>query len=1241
MKKIYKFLVLLSFFALSACGGGGDSAGQSSDSIPVLSITDVSVSEGETGTQLTFSVSLSKMSDSAVTVDYATSDGTATAGEDYAGVAGTLTIDAGMTGGEINVAVVGDSMYEGDETLTLNFSNVSGATLANTVVTGTILNDDPLPSVSISDASVAEGNSGTTNLIFTVSLGSVSSLPVSLEYVTVDGVALSASDFVTVSDIATIAAGETSTTITVSVNGDAEVEGDETFIVVLSNPSGATISDAEATGTILNDDGVVSVGLSIASVSVSEGTGSSSEMIFTVSLSSPSAADVSVDYGTNNGTAFATLDFLSTSGTLTIPAGQTTGQIVVSIVGDGFVEADETFTITLSNPSTNATLLAGTATGTIVNDDAHLISVSDVQVKEGDGGTKKVVFYLNSEYAIAQQSVSFDYTTVNGSAMAGEDYTAVSGSVSFNPGELLWTAVSVDINGDIVVEQDETFTLQLSGATGVSFSANSITATILNDDADVSVANTRALEGDSGPVDLVFTISLDQPLAGDVSFDFATGIGSADNGIDYTGVSGRATINAGNTQTTVAVSVSGDTDVEQNEIVPFVISNVSGAVLGRSVAFGIIENDDGGKQVNLPITGQNECFDGNGDPIACAGTGQDGEHRSGSGFLTPRFMNNGDGTVVDSLTGIVWPADGNIMSSRDPGYDREGVADDGIVTWQAALAYVAKLNEESYLGYNDWRLPNRNELRSLINYGVADNAVELHSNGFSNYASSYWSSSSYFSADAVSAAAWVVNMVSGYIFPMDKSELVVAFMGVVPVRGGNMGYAKVPLTAQTQCYSFDGTMISCDGTGQDGEYQQGIHWPEPRFSTGAGTTVTDSLTGLIWAPDANVMATRDPTFDTEGNSGDGKVSWQTALDYVAKLNAEAYLGYRDWSLPNVNELQSLINIENQMTAYPQLSGWLYSNGFSNIGDQYWSSTTYRIFPGTAWSVHVGSSALVLPYAGAMPAAGKSVQYYVWPVRRAIISLSINSNADDMGPEISSDDLSLYFHSNRAGGQGGIDIWVSSRATTGTGWSGAVNLGAAINSAADDRAPTVSQDNLTLIFASNRNGNNDLYVSTRASVSDPWGSPVGIGASINTANDESGPSLSTDGLALYFHSDRPGGLGAADIYVSTRAGTSDPWGAPTPVSVVNSAEFDVAPDVSADGLALYFHSPRLQGVGGHDIWVSKRATTADAWGTPEVLVSPINTFAIETGASISNDNRTLYFSSDRIGSTGRDIWQFTW
>ena len=167
-------------------------------------------------------------------------------------------------------------------------------------------------------------------------------------------------------------------------------------------------------------------------------------------------------------------------------------------------------------------------------------------------------------------------------------------------------------------------------------------------------------------------------------------------------------------------------------------------------------------------------------------------------------------------------------------------------------------------------------------------------------------------------------------------------------------------------------------TEDDGELQKGIAWPGTRFTTNADTTVTDHLTGLVWAPNGNLMPTRDSDWDADDVANDGKVTWQHALDYVAKLNSESYLVHTDWRLPNVNELESLMHAE--YTKETACSGpcasnsdWLNTQGFSNVsGGYYWMSTTCAVDTSNAWFIDT--------WRGYMGFDSKLDVLYVWPVR---------------------------------------------------------------------------------------------------------------------------------------------------------------------------------------------------------------------------------------------------------------------
>ncbi len=262
--------------------------------------------------------------------------------------------------------------------------------------------------------------------------------------------------------------------------------------------------------------------------------------------------------------------------------------------------------------------------------------------------------------------------------------------------------------------------------------------------------------------------------------------------------------------------------------------------------------------------------------------------------------------------------------------------------------------------------------------------------------------------------------------------------------------------------------------------------------------------------------------------------------------------------------------------------------------------------------------------------------------------TVNTPSDDGPGSISADGLSLYFASNRAGGFGSYDTWVTTRATKGGVWGIPVNLGPTVNSATGDDHPSISADGLSLYFVSNRaggSGSQDLWVTTRATLSDPWGAPVNLGSTVNSSNFEEWPAISADGLLLFFYSG-PGSnsSGPHDIWVTRRATVSDPWGQALNMGLgINSSASDGVPWISADGLELYFSSWRTGGYGAGDIYVTRRSTKNDPWGEPVNFGPVVNSAYNEVSASLSPDGRVLLFSDLLDGTPrpgghgGADMW----
>ena len=227
--------------------------------------------------------------------------------------------------------------------------------------------------------------------------------------------------------------GDTTAQIIVKVVGDILVEPDETFYVNLSNPANATINVGRAQGTILNDDAMPVIDISDAAVKeggLVEGNSGTTPAVFTVKLSAPSAEPVTVKYATADGTANAGSDYIATTGTLTFAPGQTEQTITVLILGDTLDEADETFYVNLSGAS-NSSIGRAQGIGTILNDDAPpVLNINDVQVLEGNSGTTPAVFTVTLS-APSGLEVAVNFATADGTALAGQDYQATQGTLHF------------------------------------------------------------------------------------------------------------------------------------------------------------------------------------------------------------------------------------------------------------------------------------------------------------------------------------------------------------------------------------------------------------------------------------------------------------------------------------------------------------------------------------------------------------------------------------------------------------------------------------------------------------------------------------------------------------------------------------------------------------------------------------------------------------------------------------------
>jgi Tol biopolymer transport system component len=595
-------------------------------SLPSLSIIDTSVVEGDSGIrQVNYFIGMPVPLAAPVTFDLATADGSAVAGSDFVAHTWTgVTIPAGETSTTVALEIVGDTVTEGYEGFNLYLANVSGARVADGQALVLIGNDDvaqaPMPSLSIGDASIVEGNSGTQTLAFDVTLSAAPTTNVTFAIATANGTALAGTDYVAKAVAgATIPAGVTSYTLLVTVNGDVTYENSETFQVQVSNVSGATVADGSAVGTIANDDAMPS--LSIADVSLSEGYSGTQNATFVVTRSGPTSLPVTFDLATADGTATAGTDYVARSLTgLTITPGASTAFFTVAVNGDTAIEANETFQVNLANVA-GATVTDGQAVGTIANDDfPPSLSIADVSIAEGNSGTRLATFTVQLS-APATVPVTYDIATANGTATAPADYTAKSLVGQVIPVGATSATFTVSVNGDVGIEPNETFTVATGGVTGATVWDGSAVGTITNDDTlpALSIADVSIAEGNNGAKLATFTISLSSTSATAVSFNAATANGTAVAPGDYAAKSASGlVIAAGALSTTFTVSIKGDKQVEPNETFFVNLGGVAGANLADGQAVGTIVNDDGAALSLARVTTgglYDDIDDGRGEPV--------------------------------------------------------------------------------------------------------------------------------------------------------------------------------------------------------------------------------------------------------------------------------------------------------------------------------------------------------------------------------------------------------------------------------------------------------------------------------------------------------------------------------------------------------------------------------------------------------------------------------------------------
>lgn len=605
--RIFRSPAILAAFALfvAGCGGtgGGSSATATAVAVPTVTINGTSVVESDTA--VTVMVSLSAASDVTVSVSYSTEADTATAGEDFVAISGTLVFSPGSTSLPIEVPITDDGVGEPDEQFRIKLVEVENGTLSSDLAIVTIQDNDGTPSnpnptpnpgttpqepvLMVSDAQASEG-SGTVEFGYTLSFASSDAS--TFRYDTQSNSATAGSDFAATSGTITINAGVTFGRISVNLIDDSTIESTEEFSLNLSAPVGLQLASNSAIATIEDDDSAAQANLpevSIADASASEASGSIS---FNVTLSTSSSSAVTLSYSTADGSANAGQDYVASNGTVTFEPGSTSKTLLVDLIDDQINEADEVFDLVLSSPS-GAAISRSSAQGIISdNDSAPSISIGDVSTGEAAGSARLSLTLSQASVS----SIRVSYATVAGSATPGSDFTARSGDLYFSPGSVL-RYLDIPIANDSVDESDESFSVQLSNPVNATLASASAAVTIVDNDSatgsiELSIADLVVTEGDSGNTNASIIVSLNSPSTSAVTASYAASAGTASAGSDYNLSAGSITIPAGQLSASIAVAIVGNTTVESSESFTVTLSSPSGATIADGTATITIVDDD-------------------------------------------------------------------------------------------------------------------------------------------------------------------------------------------------------------------------------------------------------------------------------------------------------------------------------------------------------------------------------------------------------------------------------------------------------------------------------------------------------------------------------------------------------------------------------------------------------------------------------------------------------------------------
>lgn len=516
-----------------------------------------------------------------VTVDFTTSDGTAIGGIDFTGLVGTVTFVDGQSTATGLVAIVDNSMLNSNKTLNVHLSNVTGGAVIGT-------RSDAVVTIKENE-SIALGTFGFSKVVntateigktvtLTISRTGGSSGTVSVDFYTEDGAATAGTDYTATNGTLVFGPGKTSKTITIPILNDTLSEVPEAFFVYLQNITSPAIlgSNYMARVNITSDDVAGSMAFSSATYAVSE---KGTNLVVTVKRTGGTASAVSIGFSTADGTAVAGTDYVATNGSVTFAAKETTKTITIPIINNASPDGNRQFTIGLSHAAGGGTIgTINRATITILDDEPSLAFDTAAYVVS-ESSASVIVKVVRSGPTTTAASVN--YTTVNGSAVAGSDYTTTSGTLQFPAGTSSKT-ITIPLLKDTVVEGTENFSVHLFNPSGVQLgNVSDATVTINDDDVagsfSFSAATYSGTEGGTANV----VVKRTGGNASGITVQFTMSGGTAVSGGDYTDATQTLTFGATETSKTIAVHLTQDITTEATETVNlFLTSPSNGGTIG-------------------------------------------------------------------------------------------------------------------------------------------------------------------------------------------------------------------------------------------------------------------------------------------------------------------------------------------------------------------------------------------------------------------------------------------------------------------------------------------------------------------------------------------------------------------------------------------------------------------------------------------------------------------------------------